>query len=164
MRSTTPAGSDGRRQLNDTELTPEQVAAVQARRAVRQTAQYQDELARDIADYRQEYPLAVDLECVEDLAELRREGERKGLSHKNMADCTGTDRATIGKLVTDKIANPRIGALIGLVALMLAALTSPSQTLRAGEEPGSTKAAESRDVSGCVRTSGESGFSSNSGG
>ena len=35
MRSTTPAGSDGRRQLNDTELTPEQVAAVQARRAVR---------------------------------------------------------------------------------------------------------------------------------
>ena len=52
MRSQTPANSDGRRRrLSDAELTPEQRAAVEARRAERQTPQYQDELARDIRLY-----------------------------------------------------------------------------------------------------------------
>jgi len=38
MRSQTPANSDGRRRrLSDAELTPEQRAAVEARRAERQT-------------------------------------------------------------------------------------------------------------------------------
>ena len=45
MRSQTPTNSDGRRRrLSDAALTPEQRAAVEARRAERQTPQYQDEL------------------------------------------------------------------------------------------------------------------------
>ena len=51
MRSQTGMNSDGRRRLSDAELTPEQRAAVEARRAERQTPQYQDELARDIEAY-----------------------------------------------------------------------------------------------------------------
>ena len=92
MLSTTPPGSDGRRQLNDTELTPEQVAAVQARRAgarrrvIRTSWPGHCRLSAGI-------PACRRSGMCQDLAELRREGERKGLSHKNMADCTGTDRA-----------------------------------------------------------------------
>jgi len=66
MRSQTPANSDGRRRrLSDAALTPEQRAAVEARRAERQTPQYQDEPARDIEAYRQEYPLVGDPELTE---------------------------------------------------------------------------------------------------
>jgi hypothetical protein len=55
--------TDGRRRrLGDAELTPEQRAAVEARRADRQTSPYQDELARDIEAYRQEYPPVGDPE------------------------------------------------------------------------------------------------------
>jgi transcriptional regulator with XRE-family HTH domain len=146
--STSPDGR--RRRLNDAELSPEEKAAVDARRANRQTAQHQDDLARDIAAHRQEYPPLGDPELVEALAGLRRERERQGLSLTNMAERTGIDRATISKLETGKIAKPTIGTLIGLVALVLTALTSPLLMLRAGEEPGSTKAAESRDVCGFV--------------
>jgi len=111
MRSQTPTNSDGRRRLSDAELTPEQRAAVEARRAERQTAQYQDELDRDIEAYRQEYPPVGDPELIEALAGLRRERERQGLSLADMAERTGIDRATISKLETGKIANPTIGTL-----------------------------------------------------
>ena len=112
MRSQTPTNSDGRRRrLSDAALTPEQRAAVEARRAERQTAQYQDELARDIEAYRQEYPPAGDPELIEALAGLRRERERQGLSLTDMAERTGIDRATISKLETGKLANPTIGTL-----------------------------------------------------
>jgi ribosome-binding protein aMBF1 (putative translation factor) len=112
MRSQTPTNPDGRRRrLNDAELTPEQRAAVEARRAERQTAQYRGELERDIAAYRQEYPPLGDPELVEALAGLRRERERQGLSLTDMAERTGIDRATISKLETGKIPNPTIGTL-----------------------------------------------------
>jgi len=111
MRSQTPTNSDGRRRLSDAELTPEQRAAVEARRAERQTAQYQDELDRDIEAYRQEYPPVGDPELIEALAGLRRERERQGLSLTDMAERTGIDRATISKLETGKLANPTIGTL-----------------------------------------------------
>jgi len=65
MRSQTPTNSDGRRRrLSDAELTPEQRATVEARRAERRTPQYQDELARDIEAYRQEYPPVEDPELL----------------------------------------------------------------------------------------------------
>jgi ribosome-binding protein aMBF1 (putative translation factor) len=104
MRSQTPTNSDGRRRgLSDAELTPEQRAAVEARRAERQTPQYQDELARDIEAYRQEYPPVGDPELIEALAGLRRERERQGLSLTDMAARTGIDRATISKLETGMV-------------------------------------------------------------
>jgi DNA-binding XRE family transcriptional regulator len=112
MRRQTPPNSDGRRRrLSDVELTPEQRATVAARRAERQTPQYQDELARDIEANRQEYPPVGDPELIEALAGLRRERERQGLSLTDMAERTGIDRATISKLGTGKIANPTIGIL-----------------------------------------------------
>jgi hypothetical protein len=52
-----------RRRLNLDALTPDQRAAVEARRAERQTAEYQDSVARDIETYRQEFPPARDLEA-----------------------------------------------------------------------------------------------------
>jgi hypothetical protein len=50
-----------RRRLSQAELTPEQQAAVEARRAYRQTPEYQEDLARDIEVYRREYPPAAGL-------------------------------------------------------------------------------------------------------
>ena len=77
--SRTPTNSDGRRRrLSDAELTPEQRAAVEARRAERQTAQYQDELARDIEAYRQEYPPVGDPELIAALAGLAANASDKG--------------------------------------------------------------------------------------
>ena len=113
MRSQTPINPDGRqrRRLGAAELTPEQRAAVEARRADRQTPEYQEELARDIESYQQEYPPIRDPELTEALARLRRERERQGLSLTDMAERTGIDRATISKLETGKIVNPTIGTL-----------------------------------------------------
>lgn len=101
----------GRRRLADATLTPEQQASVEGRRAERQLPQYQDDLARDIEAYRQEYPPAGDRELNEAFAELRRERERQGLSLTDIADRTGIDRATISKLETGKLNNPTIGTL-----------------------------------------------------
>jgi DNA-binding XRE family transcriptional regulator len=103
-------GRCGRR-LRDADLTPEQRAAVEARRAERETSQYRDELTRDIEAYRQEYPAVGDPDLIDALAGLRRERERQGLSLADMAERTGIDRATISKLETGKIANPTIGTL-----------------------------------------------------
>jgi ribosome-binding protein aMBF1 (putative translation factor) len=100
-----------RRRLGDADLTPEQRAAAEARRADRQTPQYQEGLARDIDAYRREYPPVGDPELVAALAGLRRERERQGLSLTDMAERTGIDRATISKLETGKLANPTIGTL-----------------------------------------------------
>jgi ribosome-binding protein aMBF1 (putative translation factor)/uncharacterized DUF497 family protein len=113
MRSQTPMNPDGRqrRRLGAAELTPEQRAAVEARRADRQTPEYQEELARDIESYQQEYPPVRDPELTEALARLRREREQQGLSLTDMAERTGIDRATISKLETGKIVNPTIGTL-----------------------------------------------------
>jgi hypothetical protein len=57
MYSETPLDCDecGRR-LRDADLTPEKRAAIEARRAQRQTSEYQDELAWDIEAYREEFP------------------------------------------------------------------------------------------------------------
>jgi DNA-binding XRE family transcriptional regulator len=99
------------RRLSDADLIPEQRTAVEARRAERETARYQEDLARDIEAYRQEFPPAVDHELIEALAGLRRERERQGLSLTDMAERTGIDRATISKLETGKITNPTIGTI-----------------------------------------------------
>jgi DNA-binding XRE family transcriptional regulator len=100
-----------RSRLDDAELTPEQRAVIEARRAERETPQYQEEMARDIEAYQQEYPPLRDSELIEALAGLRRERERQGLSLTDMADRTGIDRATISKLETGKLANPTIATL-----------------------------------------------------
>ena len=100
-----------RRRLRDANLTPEQRTAAEVRRAERETRQYQEELARDIEAFRQEFPPAVDRELIEALAALRSERERQGLSLTDMAERTGIDRATISKLETGKIPNPTISTL-----------------------------------------------------
>jgi ribosome-binding protein aMBF1 (putative translation factor) len=100
-----------RRRLNHDALTAKQRAAVEARRAERQTAEYQASVARDIEAYQREFPPARDLELVKALAELRRERERQGLSLTDLASRTGIDRATISKLETGKISNPTVGTL-----------------------------------------------------
>jgi ribosome-binding protein aMBF1 (putative translation factor) len=112
MSNESPTNPDRRRRrLHDAEVTPEQREAAQARRADRQTPEYQKDLARDLEAYRQEYPPAVDPELIEAVAGLRRERERQGLSLTDMAERTGIDRATISKLETGKIGNPTIGTL-----------------------------------------------------
>ncbi len=110
-KESVPRSDQIRRRLNLDALTPEQRAAVEARRAERQTAAYQDSVARDIEAYRREYPPARDLELLKALAELRRERERQGLSLTDIASRTGIDRATISKLETGKISNPTVGTL-----------------------------------------------------
>lgn len=113
MRSQSSKNPDERRRrrLASADSTPEQRTAIEARRADRQTPQYQAELASDIEAYRQEYPPVGDPELIETLAGLRREREHQGLSLTDMAERTGIDRATISKLETGKIANPTIGTL-----------------------------------------------------
>ncbi len=110
-QSPTTPGRQPRRRLVDAELTSEQRAAIEARRAERHTPQYQEELTRDIEAYRQEYPPVGDPELIEALAGLRREREQLGLSLTDVAERTGIDRATISKLETGKIANPTVGTL-----------------------------------------------------
>ncbi len=112
MGNEVPGNSDrARRRTVSGELTPDQRAAAEARRAERQTARYQDEVAQDVEAYRQEFPPAFDPTLNEALADLRRERERLGLSLTDLAERTGIDRATISKLETGKIANPTIGTL-----------------------------------------------------
>src|ERR1700761_8163516 len=113
MSERTPASPEERRRrrLAIADLTPEQRAAMEARRAERETPEYQEDLARDIDAYRREYPPVGDPELVAALAGLRRERERQGLSLTDMAERTGIDRATISKLETGKLANPTIGTL-----------------------------------------------------
>ena len=100
-----------RRRLRNADLSPEQRSAAEARSAERETRPYQEELARDIEAYRQDFPPAVDRELIEAMAALRSERERQGLSLADMAERTGIDRATISKLETGKIPNPTIGTL-----------------------------------------------------
>jgi ribosome-binding protein aMBF1 (putative translation factor) len=119
-----------RRRLDHADLTPEQRAAVEARRADRQTLQYQEELERDIDAYRREYPPVGDPELLAALAGLRRERERQGLSLTDLAERTGIDRATISKLETGKIANPTVGTLRTLARALGRKLT---WTLEAAE-------------------------------
>ena len=113
MSERTPASSEERRRrrLAGADLTPEQRAAMEARRSERETSEYQEGLARDIDAYRREYPPVGDPELLEALAGLRRERERQGLSLTDMAERTGIDRATISKLETGKLANPTISTL-----------------------------------------------------
>ncbi len=113
MSGKRPSRSDERtrRRLSNASLSPEQQAAVEARRAERQTTGYQQDLARDIEADRQEFPPVVDRELIEALAALRRERVRQGLSLTDMAERTGIDRATISKLETGKIPNPTIGTI-----------------------------------------------------
>ena len=113
MSGKRPSRSDERtrRRLSNARLSPEQQAAVEARRAERQTTRYRQDLARDIAAYSQEFPPVVDRELIEALAALRRERQRQGLSLTDMAERTGIDRATISKLETGKIPNPTIGTI-----------------------------------------------------
>lgn len=113
MSVQTPAGPEERRsrRLAVADLNPEQRAAMEARRAERETSEYQEGLARDLDAYRRGYPPVGDPELVAALAGLRRERERQGLSLSNMAERTGIDRATISKLETGKLANPTLSAL-----------------------------------------------------
>ena len=112
MRVQPPTNPDRqRRRLSVADLTPEQQAAIETRRAERQAPEYREVLSQDVEAYRQEFPPALDPELIEALAGLRRERERQGLSLTDMAERTGIDRATISKLETGKIGNPTIGTL-----------------------------------------------------
>ena len=79
-----------RRRLGNADLTQEQQAAVEARRADRETAVHQAELARDLEAYRQEYPPVRDLELIRALAALRRQREEQGLSLTDMSERRGS--------------------------------------------------------------------------
>jgi ribosome-binding protein aMBF1 (putative translation factor) len=122
-----------RRRLAHADLSPEQRAAVEARRALRQTPEYQEELERDIEAYRQEYPPAGDPELIAALAGLRRERERQGLSLTDLAERTGIDRATISKLETGKITNPTVGTLRTLATALGQKLTWTLEAAKAGD-------------------------------
>ncbi len=113
MSDKSPPDADqrARRRISDAKLTPEQRTAAEARRAERSTRSYQEQLARDLEAFREEFPPAGDRELIEALAALRFERERQGLSLTDMAERTGMDRATISKLETGKIPNPTIGTL-----------------------------------------------------
>ncbi len=104
-------GQRPRGQLADAALTPEQHAAIEARRADRPTLAYQEELVRDIEAYQQEYPPGGDPELSAALDGLRRVREQQGLSLTDMSRRTGMDRATISKLETGRIANPTVATL-----------------------------------------------------
>ena len=131
-----------RRRLSHAELTPEQQAAVEARRAYRQTAEYQEDLARDIEAYHREYPPAVDLELLEALAGLRREREGLGLSLTDLAERTGIDRATISKLENGRIPNPTVGTLRTYARALGRRLTWTLEPVREVESPLGTRRRE----------------------
>jgi ribosome-binding protein aMBF1 (putative translation factor) len=100
------------KRLSNADLTPEQIAAGEARRAERRTPEYQAALAQDIEAIRREYPPAQpDADLLEALSALRAERERQGLSLTHLSERTGLDRATISKLETGKIPNPTVATL-----------------------------------------------------
>jgi ribosome-binding protein aMBF1 (putative translation factor) len=141
MSSRTPASPDERRRrrLRGAELTSKQQTAVEARRPERQTQKYQEELARDIEAYRQEYPPAGDPGLIAALAGLRREREHLGLSLTDLAERTGMDRATISKLETGKIPNPTIGTLRTYARALGRRLVWTLETAEAGAVAGSNE-------------------------
>jgi transcriptional regulator with XRE-family HTH domain len=111
MCNETPLDRDGgRRRLDGANLTPEQRAAVEARRTQRKSSEYQDELAWDIDAYREDIPPVDDPDLIETLAGARGGRARQRLSPTAMAVRTGIDRATISELETGKIADPTISA------------------------------------------------------
>ena len=109
-----------RRRLSEAELTPEQKAAADARRAERKTPEYQEGLARDIEAIRQEFPPRsfVDLDLTTALAALRIERERQGLTLTDLQERTRIDRATISKLERGEMPNPTVGTLQTLAAAL----------------------------------------------
>jgi hypothetical protein len=130
MRSEVPSDDGGgNRRLNDADLTPEQRSAIEARRAERQSSEYQDELAWDIEAYRQEYPPVGDPDSIEPLAGVGRARARQALKPTDIAERTGSDRAMSSKLKTGKIANPPISAIAWMLSMSrptLAAVVSVS--------------------------------------
>jgi hypothetical protein len=86
IRSQAPTNRDERRRLGDAELSPEQRATVEARRADRQTSQYQDELARYIEAYRQKYPPVGDPGLIESVMGRPQERQRQGLNLTDIAE------------------------------------------------------------------------------
>jgi transcriptional regulator with XRE-family HTH domain len=143
-----------RRRLAQAELTPEQRAAVEARRAYRETTEYQTDLARDIELYQAEYPPAIDHGLLESLTELRRERTRQGLSLTDMAERTGIDRATISKLENGKLTNPTIGtlrtyarALGGKLAWRLELVRSPAFPVAPEQRSGTNRESDIQGTS-----------------
>jgi ribosome-binding protein aMBF1 (putative translation factor) len=96
-----------RRRLFPENMTAEQRAAYEQRKAARETPEYQAQLRQDIEEIQREHPpLRTDDDLLDAMASLRRERERQGLSLTDMTERTGMDRATISKLETGKILNP----------------------------------------------------------
>ena len=113
MRSQTPANTDGhrRRRLSNAELTPEQRAAVEARRAQPPDSPVSGRAGPRHRSLSTGIPACRRSGIDRGLGGPARERERQGLSLTDMAELTGIDRATISKLETGKIANPTIGTL-----------------------------------------------------
>jgi ribosome-binding protein aMBF1 (putative translation factor) len=96
-----------RRRLFPENMTPEQRAAYERRKAERETPEYQEQLQRDIEEIQGAYPpLQADDDLLNALASLRIERERQGLSLTDVMERARIDRATISKLETGKLANP----------------------------------------------------------
>ena len=102
-------------------LAPEARAAAEAAiarsAACRATPEGQAEQEELIRKVREEFPpLAIDPELATALATLRAERERQGLSLSDVAERSGIDRATLSKLETGKVPNPKVGTLRALAA------------------------------------------------
>ena len=100
-------------------LTPDARAAAEtaiARSAAcRATPEGQAEQEEVIRKVREEFPpLAIDPELAKALAALRAECERQGLSLFDVSQRSGIDRATLSKLETGKVPNPRVSTLRAL--------------------------------------------------
>ena len=103
-----------RRRVGDAETPPQVRAAAEARRARRQTPEYREQLARDVAALKEEFhpkrrEIADDLSAA--LASFRVERERQGLSLSDVMERTGIDGATLSKLERGAVANPTVGTL-----------------------------------------------------
>ena len=94
------------------ELTPEQRAAVEARRAERETPEYQASLARELATIREEFPpRAPDAPLAELLTALRLERERRGLSLADVSARTRLNATLLANLENGELASPPIATL-----------------------------------------------------
>jgi DNA-binding phage protein len=101
-----------RRRVPDSELSPETLASVEARRRERESPEYQEQLARDIEAIQNEFPPArADATLAAFLASLRAERERQGLSLTDVSERSGLTRPMLSNLETGKTPNPTYATL-----------------------------------------------------
>ncbi len=96
-----------RRRTPESEMTSEQLAAIQEVLARRRTPEARAEAAHVRAAVEQEFPpLAPDPSLIELVTMLRAERERQGLSLTDISERSGLDRSMVSRLELGKILNP----------------------------------------------------------